>query len=378
MKLRTVLAGAAAAGGALIGLPALFLAKRLHTSGLNPEYDRRPDAHDLVITALSHNSIALRANAKSATPRADEEGRYLVQGTRGYGFAGRVTDSNGIVAVREFTPGEGELRVGDAVRLDAFAYPGDPQKAHGIAFENVAIPSPLGDFAAWYVPGTSKTWAIMTHGKGASRRETLRMLPALVREGLPCLAISYRNDVDNPAAPSGMYSYGRDEWEEIEAAAEWAMAHGARRLVLVGYSMGGATTLGFMAKSRLADKVAGLILDAPMIDLTTTVRHGAKALGVPVWFLGVSNRVTAKRYGFRWEDFDHRAVLETLSVPVLLFHGDSDKTVPVSTSDAFARARPDIIEYYRPEGVDHVRAWNADPNGYESAVSEFARRVATS
>lgn len=378
MNLRTVVTVVGAIGSALIGLPAIYLSKRLYTSGLNPEYDRRPEARDLTITALSGTSISLRANTKEATPRADEPGHFLVEGARGYGFAGPVTESNGIVAVREFRPGEGDLRIGDAVLLDSFAFPGDPQKAHGIAFEDVPIPSPLGNFPAWYVRGDSDTWAIMTHGKGASRRETLRMMPALVKQGIPCLAISYRNDVDSPAAPNGMYSYGRDEWEEVEAAAEWAFERGARRLLLVGYSMGGATTLGFMAKSRHANRVAGLILDAPMIDLTTTVRHGAKALGVPLWFLGISNRVTAWRYGFRWTDFDHRAVLETLSVPVLLFHGDSDKTVPVSTSDAFARARPDIVEYYRPEGVDHVRAWNADPTGYEAAVSDFARRVASS
>ena len=375
MKIGTAAAAAAGVVGTVVGLPALYLSKRLHKSGLDPAENRKPDPLDLEVTALSATSVSLRRLSKKADPRPGEAGEFLLQGARGWGFAGPLRSENGVTFVREFRAGGGDLRIGDAVRLDSFAFPHDPLAAHGIAFDHVTFESPLGEFPAWHVPGRADTWAILTHGKGATRRETLRVLPVLHGLAVPAVAITYRNDEGCPPSPNGMYAYGHGEWEEVEGAARWALSNGAKRLLLVGYSMGGATTVSFMGKSELAKHVSGLLLDAPMLDLETTVEHGARRLGLPIWFLAISNRVTARRYGFRWRDFDHRGVTKELDVPVLLFHGDDDRTVPVSTSDDFARARPDIVEYHRPEGVDHVRAWNADPERYEAALRSFAERM---
>ena len=375
MRFVTFTAAAAGAAGALAALPALYLAKRFHRAGFEPEHDRQPDPLDLHVSAISDHSVSIRRGPAVPDPRHDEPGNFLLHGARGWGYAGPVTATNGVTVVRQFRPGGGEIRAGDAVRLDSFAFPGDPFAAHGIDFDHVTFESPLGEFPAWHVPGRHDTWAILTHGKGATRRETLRILPVLHRAGIPALSITYRNDDGCPPAPNGKYSYGHTEWEEIHGAAEWALRNGAKRLLLVGYSMGGATTVSFMEKSDLARLVDGMILDAPMIDLETTVEHAARLLGLPLWFLAISNRVTARRYGFDWRNFDHRPATRQIPVPTLLFHGDGDRTVPVSTSDDFARARPDIVEYHRYSAVDHVRAWNADPQQYEAAVEGFLRRV---
>lgn len=50
--------------------------------------------------------------------------------------------------------------------------------------------------------------------------------------------------------------------------------------------------------------------------------------------------------------------------------------MPVETSDALASARPDIVTYVRVAGASHVRAWNVDPEAYESAVGDFLMVVA--
>ena len=135
--------------------------------------------------------------------------------------------------------------------------------------------------------------------------------------------------------------------------------------------MGGAISLAFMRNSALASRASALILDAPMIDLVPTVAHGARKSGVPVGVLPFSNRVAARRYGFDWRDFDHFETAMGLEVPVLLFHGDADRTIPVETSDAFASSRPDIVRYVRIPGADHVRAWNHDPEAYRQVVDGF-------
>jgi hypothetical protein len=374
MRVRII---AAVVGGlftAVLAVPALLLARRLYWQGFTPEHDRRKRGKlDLQVTAISDETVTLRTATKSPSIGAQAPGQYLLQGARGWNFAGRVIDSNGIIAIRETSHGGGDIRAGDYVRLDSYAFPGDPLQAHGIGFEDVRFASPLGEFPAWYVPGTTSTWAIMTHGKGAERRETLRMMPALVDSGFHCLAITYRNDDGEAAAPRASYSYGRDEWEELDGAVAYALAHGASDVVLVGYSMGGAITLSFMANSPLAPSVSALILDSPMTHLEATVAHGARAAGLPVRFLAVSNRAAARIYRFRWSDFDYLRTAPSLSVPILLFHGEDDTVIPVELSDRMAELRPDIIHYVRVPAADHVRAWNVDPEAYLRTVRDFVR-----
>lgn len=372
MRLKAAAAGSAVGAGLLFG-PSLVVARVLHQTGFNPERDHRPDALDLQATAIAPGLVTLRDAAGAPAIPAAAAGHYLLRGARGWGQAGPVLEANGVVAVREFRPGSGDLRPGDHVRLDAFAFESDPRAAHGLPFDDVRFSSPLGEFPAWHVPGESDTWAILTHGKGANRREGLRLIPALAEFGIHSLAVTYRNDEGCPPAPRGTYSYGRDEWEDLEGAVRFALDNGARRIVLAGYSMGGAITLAFMRNSNLAAHTSALVLDAPMIDLVRTVEHRAREIGVPVGMLPFSNRVAARRYGFDWRDFDHFETAKGLDVPVLLFHGDDDRTIPVETSDAFASARPDIVRYVRIAGADHVRAWNHDPQAYRHAVGEFLR-----
>ncbi len=370
MRTRTLAAGAAAAAGAFLA-PAFQLARLLDRQAFDPANDRLPAPFTVTVTAIAPGRLTLRPAPGAPAGAHREPGRYLLEAARGRASLGPVLEENGVVAIRPFTPLEGELRPGDFARLDSFAFPGDPRQAHGIEFQDVAIHAPLGAFPAWYVPGSRDTWAIMVHGKGANRRETLRLLPLLAEAGYPCLAITYRNDEACPPAPGGRYTYGRDEWEELDAAARFALDLGARRFLLVGYSMGGAICLSFMERSDLAPRAAGFIFDAPMLDFRTTVAHGARQRRLPLRYLALSNRIAARRYGFNWDDFDYRRTAMDLQRPVLLFHGDADPLVPVELSDSLAAARPDIVRYVRVPGAGHVRAWNVDPEGYADAVRAF-------
>ncbi len=370
MRPRTLAAGAAVAGTLFLA-PGLLLARMLHRAGFDPANDRLPEPFSVRVTAMAPGRVTLRRGPAGAPGAHLEPGRYLLEAARGRAHLGPVLESNEVLAIREFEPLDGDIRPGDYARLDPFAFPGDPLQAHGIPFEEVTFTSPLGAFPAWYVPGQRDTWAVMVHGKGADRRETLRLLPHLVAAGLPALAITYRNDPGCPAAPGGRYAYGQGEWEELEGAARWAIDRGARRLLLVGYSMGGAIALAFMEHADLASRVAGFILDAPMLDLRSTVAHAARQRRIPLPYLSVSNRIAARRYGFDWDAFDYRRTAIDLRVPILLFHGDADPLVPVETSDVLAAGNPAHVRYVRTPGAGHVRSWNVDPDGYAEAVRQF-------
>ena len=77
-------------------------------------------------------------------------------------------------------------------------------------------------------PHESRTWAIMVHGRGATRQEGLRAVRPARELGLTSLLISYRNDGLAPSAQDGRYGLGSTEWRDVEAAIEFALAHGAR------------------------------------------------------------------------------------------------------------------------------------------------------
>jgi len=373
MRIYTIAAIAGAAATALVTLPALLLARRLDAGAFRVKDPETPSQLDLQVTAIGDETITLRRGSKSPSIQPDAPGRYLLEGARGRGFTGRVIESNEVIAIREYRHFDGVTRAGDYARLDGYAFPDDPEAAHGYQFEDIRFSSPLGEFPAWYVPGKTETWAVLTHGKGADRREALRILPALVDSGFHCLAITYRNDAECAPAPGNRYAYGRDEWEELDGAVAYALAHGARDVVLVGYSMGGGITYSFMANSSHAGSVSALILDAPMSNLQETVTFGARRAGIPTRFLPVSNAVSAFVYRFRWSDFDYLKTLDALRVPVLLFHGDADTTIPVELSDTVAAARSDLVRYVRVPGAGHVRAWNVEPETYIATVREFIK-----
>ncbi len=333
-----------------------------------------PDKHEVEVTAVGDGRITLRST--TGEDIADEPETIGLAWPDGYARAGSTLSSTEDTVTREYAPLEGGLRVGDLVRFDEFTFPGDPERAHGIAFDAATFTSPLGELAAWRVDGADDTWAVFVHGKGSGRREALRMLPVMVDAGLPSLAITYRNDPGAPADPSSYYQYGRTEWEDLEAAVEYALAEGAADVVLVGYSMGGGIVASFLIRSPLAGRVAGAILDSPMLDLGTTIDLRAEQRGLPGFLTDVATAITSLRFDVDWDALDYVDRADELSVPILLFHGDGDESVPQRTSDALAEARPELVTYEAFDGAQHVKSWNADPERYEQAVAAFLDRVA--
>ena len=277
---------------------------------------------------------------------------------------------------RRFELLEGTFASGDMARTDSYAHPNDPQRAHGIAFEEVIVEAPIGDLPAWYVDGPDDTWVIFVHGRTGNRGEGLRTLPAAVEAGLPGLMITYRNDKETPPDPTGYYQFGKTEWEDVEAAAEYAIAHDARDLILAGYSMGGGITASFLYQSPLAERVVAVILDSPMLDFGQTVDFGTRQRNLPGVLGATAKWLATLRYDIDWKTLDFLGRSDDLSVPMLLFHGDADTLVPVETSEALAADRPDLVTFVKVEGAKHVCSWNAAPDRYERAVGDFLARVA--
>ena len=332
---------------------------------------------NLVVRALDDEQIRLQSLAPDDGPgHWRYEGVYGVEGAHGYAQAGPILEQGADYVVRKFNGLQrGRMAVGDAVRMDSYAFAGDPESVWNIPFEHRTYISPGGEFPAWHVDGPASRWIIFVHGQNGTMEESLRTLPLWHELGHPVLAITYRNDAGVPRNDDGYMWYGLTEWQDLEGAVQYALEQGAEDVVLVGYSMGGGIVVNFLYESALADKVRGVILNSPMLSLEATFDLGARRMGIPA-FLGHGAKALARwRFGVSWSRLNHLSRARMLQTPILLFHGVPDPTVPVATSDALAAARPDLVQYERSDQAAHVRQWNLDAQGYEARLREFLRTL---
>ena len=280
---------------------------------------------------------------------------------------------------RRFHATEGRLAPGDRVDLRAYPHLGNPLATLGVEYGAFEFSSPRGSFPAWQVPGSRATAVVFVHGMNATRGEALRLLPAVTSLGFPSLIISYRNDLGAPASPDRLSHLGATEWEELEDFVRLARgALGARQVVLVGFSMGGTIIAEFLWRSPLADQVAGVVLDAPVMDWSAVVARGARREGgVAPLLAPVAKGMVTLRTGFSWRETGAGAWRTQFRrrVPVLLFHGTADETVPMATSEAFAQMLGERVTFVRTEGAGHVQSWNFDPAGYDSTLRQWLARV---
>ena len=268
------------------------------------------------------------------------------------------------------TPYIGEPAIAVSARVDVDAYPADPEVAFGLGFEEVRAPGELGPLPAWLIDGRRSTWVIIAHGKGTDRRsQALRMIPSLVEAGYPVLVVGYRNDEGAPSDPSGLRSWGLTEWRDLDAAVRLAEREGARDYILVGHDLGAEVVSTFLHESDRVGNVLGVVFDSPALDLEGTMDYGSGPVERFVDELG--QQLARIRFGMEWSELDQVARAGQFDVPILALHGARDETIPIEITEAFAAARPDLVQFLRFEQGGHGDLWNVDTARYESALTSF-------
>lgn len=334
---------------------------------------------DLVVVAVTADSVTLEAlHARPAALGTSKV--YGLQWQQGFGQVTRLLGSSRGRVVRALEVLDGPPpEVGDRVglRKEAFLTPATA----GITAREVTFGADGAALPAWFAPGLGATWAVLVHGKGATRTEMLRLMRCTVSLGLPSLDIAYRRD---PEMGGGPIRFGKDEWPDVEAAVRYSLAHGAARVVLLACSSGAAISASFLRHSSLAGQVAAMVFDAPMLDLDATVRHHAAGrtlpvvgLPIPGSLLRTARRIAGTRFGLDARSTSYLDDTDWLRVPILVFHGTADRMVPCSITERLAAARPDLVAHSLVDGADHVESWNVMPGEYDREVRRFLTRHVT-
>jgi pimeloyl-ACP methyl ester carboxylesterase len=397
LAVRAAVAGAssALAAGLAAAAAATVFARRIVTpDGLRPE--------DVEIVAVLDGLITLRADPETTLLT----GRYGVWQDNGTVHArlGPVIvhdPTAGTVLRRVLAVEGGRLRPGPA-RWNQYFFAGNPLSALGLAFQDIEVPGEAGVLHGWLVPGaplaqqgapaanqpapvTGSTWAVLVHGRGATREECLRALPVLHRLGVTSLVASYRTTAGLPTVPVvGRYHLGDREWQDVESAIIHAAEQGAEEIVLIGWSMGGAIAMQAVSRSWTAERVKGIVLDAPVLDWRDVLAHQARLNRVPPAVGRLGQSMLSHRSAWRLAGTEAPVDLDRLdwvtraaelNHPVLLIHSDDDEYVPSGPSRRFAEARPELVTYLSIDGARHCKEWNVDPEAWDSAVARFLLRL---
>lgn len=255
-------------------------------------------------------------------------------------------------------------------------YKGDPQQAYRYPFEHVTLAGQIGDLPAWLIRSAQESstapWAIFVHGIGGRRENGYRFLPSLHQAGLPVLMISYRNDSDAPADPSGMFAFGLTEWQDLDTAVHYAKDNGAPSVILVAESMGGGIVGQFLKHSELAETVSAIVLDAPAIDFEAILTGQLQNMNLPLpavlsrgalWFSALFKPVHLNE-AVATNEF------KIFPGPIFLSHGFADSVVPIQSSDHLVSMRDYVTQYLRTD-ADHIQSWKVDPSRFEANLRAF-------
>jgi len=368
------LGAVAVAGAAALAVVTVIFARTVVTP---PK--KRPE--DVEILGFDDTTITLSATLDSMTP-----GRYSLwfgQDT-GHAKVGEILSYTPDTVTRQLLGVEfGDLADATRGRFSGWFFLSPLEL--GFPFENVEIATEFGPAPAWLVPAEHETdrWVIQVHGRAVRRQETIRAVPIFREAGYTSLLVSYRNDGDAPRSTDYRYALGDTEWHDVEAAMKYAIAHGARRIVLMGWSMGGATVLQALTRSPLASFVDGVVLESPVVDWVTALQFQGVANRLP----GIVQSGVIRLLGWRWAGLftgqtapiDLRrlnlvARASELHTPILLLHSSDDGFVPATASQALAIARPDIVTFEQFTTARHTKLWNYDRERFTRVISGWLRR----
>ncbi|WIE56293.1 alpha/beta hydrolase [Curtobacterium sp. MCBD17_003] len=341
-------------------------------------FPRRPRYEPVL--KLDSESITLRASDDTT-----QRGSYGLWSTTGiHQRVEEVLEVTGETVVRRLhSPCELPANAPE-VRWTAHLY-GGPEDL-GLPWEPVVIPLPTGPGPAWYFPApgsradSSTTWAIHIHGIRTTRITALRTVPAAARLGYHSLVVSFRGDQEGPPTRNGASTLGIEEWRDIEAAINYARAHGATSVVLFAWSLGATLAIRTLTQSPLAPTVDALVLVGPALDWSEIVTAAARRAHMPTllarFALTAMRSAALARLSGLPASIDVRQISWKAALPklppTLIVHSPGDKTIDYGSTLTFAAANPDRVSVAISEPAAHCCEYNHDPEWFNSRITTWS------
>jgi len=226
----------------------------------------------------------------------------------------------------------------------------------------------LADVQAWQfqaLGGERERWAVHLGGLGADGLSALRGVTAADMAGYGSLVLNVEY--------GGTHTFGVDEREHLRAAIAYLRAIGATRVSIIGWSYGASAALSYIA-SGADDIVTSLVGVSPLVSWRDAIRAAVESAGL---------RPSVTDRAMRLLDEAAASGLEVsalgwpgdapLPIPMLAIHSRGDRTLPFSSTAAFAERNPSVVLSERTPSP-HTLEWNAGGNALLADVASFLRR----
>ncbi len=223
----------------------------------------------------------------------------------------------------------------------------------GLPCEEVRLTAEDGvGLHAWYLPvKNSRFTVLLCHGNGGNISHRLDRAILMQRYlGTDVLLFDYRGYGRSDGTPNeqGTYRDGRAAYQFLTGETEIA----PQRIILFGESLGAAVAV------ELATQVpcSALVLEAPFTSIPDMAREVFPILPV--------GRFLRNRY-------ENEKKMPSLRVPLLVLHGNRDRTVPFEQGRKVFEAAPEPKRFHAITGAGHNDTYIIGGEEYWRAWKEF-------
>jgi pimeloyl-ACP methyl ester carboxylesterase len=215
----------------------------------------------------------------------------------------------------------------------------------------------------WWLPhpDPAAPTLLYLHGSFRNLFQNLPKIDALREAGFAVVAVDYRGwGESTPIVPTEetIYADARLAWRELER-----IEPDPRRRVIYGHSLGAAVAVELASGLKFGTDYAALILESAFTSLPDV----AAAAG----FWG---RIGAQLTTLR---FDSRSKIVRVDAPILMLHGEADRTVPVALGRQLRDAARVEVTWIEIAGGPHSRLHSFAPELYQQAMRSVIERTAT-
>ncbi len=224
-----------------------------------------------------------------------------------------------------------------------------------------ATPGTQDSVQMWWLPHArpQAPALLYLHGTYRNLYRNIQKIDALREAGFSVLAVDYRGWGDStPLIPSEATIYADADlaWAELVRRQP-----DPRRRVIYGHSMGGGVAVDLASRKKHGSDYGALILESTF----TRARDVAATAG------GLARLLAA----FSTQKFDSISKIGRVDAPVLMLHGDADKTVPVALGRQLRDAAPAGTRWVEIAGGSHSRLQSDAGPLYQQALQALVAEL---
>ncbi len=248
----------------------------------------------------------------------------------------------------------------------------DSPANHGLAAEDAEFQAGDGlTLRGWYIPAeNSDRTIVICSGANGSLDADVPVAPWLRAAGFNVLLFDWRG---HGRSEGQLVTLGCDERYDLIAAVEFAKSQGARRVGVLGFSMGGAVALATAAVYQDIDVV---VADSPFIHLVSAVAGGLIERQVGPGFAYLLARlflITAclrtRRNLFIIDPV--RWIGRIAPRPLLLMFGEQDVISPTAEVNLLLVRAGEPKEIWRVPEAAHRTLQARRPDEYQRRITDF-------